>query len=117
MLNTDMQKSVCKLTINDGTKDADPMKVKSFLGGLAGAVVWTIHNKSGSSIRVELANFTPNSSEPPLDVTWLTPNPTDAIANNHKGSIVALAHGEEGDVYNYDVKVNGSVIADPQLEI
>jgi hypothetical protein len=92
-------------------------KVKSGLG----LVIWQVHNNSGSDLtNVQLTNFTPSDtniqavelrSGAPSDLS------TGPIPNGHRRTVPAVFRGRPGDVYTYDIEVNGRVANDPQLEI
>jgi len=91
-------------------------KVKSGMG----LVIWQVHNNSGSALtNVELANFTPAVAGIQLEIRSgaFSDLSTGPIPDGHRKTIPGFFAGRLGDVYNYDIKVNGHVAADPQLEI
>jgi len=91
-------------------------KVRSGLG----IVIWFVHNDCDADLdSVKLVNFRRvrasadlkiiSGSFPDLD--------TGPIASGHKSVLPGVFLGTPGDVYEYDVQVNGQLAADPQLEI
>jgi hypothetical protein len=91
-------------------------KVKSGLG----LVIWHVHNNSGTDLtNVKVANFTRADTNIDIEIRSgaFSDLSTGPIPNGQQRTIPGFFRGRPGDVYNYDVEVNGEVAADPQLEI
>ena len=85
-----------------------------------GLVIWQVHNNSGSALtNVELADFTPAVADIQLEIQSgeFSDLSTGPIPDGHRRTIPGFFLGRLGDVYNYDIKVDGHVAADFQLEI
>jgi hypothetical protein len=87
-----------------------------------GAVIWKVQNFTSSDVTVCLENFTPHRGIAPGLSTgnaWLLPDGkcTRSLGRGDRGVIVGIFNGTPGDVYDYDVYVNGTRATDPQLEI
>ncbi len=78
-------------------------------------VIWLVRNLTDGDVTVGLQNFRPVAGAdkrlryPPLSIGPLPPG--------HRGAIRGDFTGRPGDVYDYDVVVNGKTATDPQIEI
>ena len=87
-----------------------------------GAVIWKVRNFTSSDVTVCLEHFVSHGGIAPGISTsnaWLLPSGkcTGTLCQGDRGVIVGLFNGTPGDVYDYDVYVNGTKATDPQLEI
>jgi hypothetical protein len=91
-------------------------KVRSGLG----IVIWFVHNDCDDDLNsVKLINFRRVTASADLKIlSGSFPDlDTGPIASGHKSVLPGVFLGTPGDVYEYDVQVNGHLAADPQLEI
>lgn len=92
-------------------------KVKS----AAGLVLWQVHNNSGADVtNVAVTNFSAavaNAQDLIIRSGSFADLNTGPIPNGQQRTLPGVFQGNPGDVYNYDIKVDNHIAADPQLEI
>lgn len=86
-----------------------------------GSVHWVVHNTSGGELTdVCVKNFTPVDTDRAMRIlSGALPDDlcSGRIAAGGKGHIPGHFNGQPGDVYNYEIWVDGKLASDPQLEI
>lgn len=87
----------------------------------AGIVIWRVKNNSGGDLEnVKITNFSPAPGNPHdlrLQSGSFDDLDTGPISSGHSANIPALFEGDPGDIYNYEIWVDGHLASDPQLEI
>jgi hypothetical protein len=86
-----------------------------------GVVIWFVHNDTGDELdNVKVGHFTPAANGIGalgiLSGSFADLN-TGPIPDGHKAILPGVFVGRPGDVYNYEIEVDGRLAADPQLEI
>jgi hypothetical protein len=89
---------------------------------VGGGVAWLVHNNTNSPVTVCVNNFQPlpiSEKKAPFQATFLLPQNhcTGTLEHNQIGVIAAQAKGYQGQVFTYEVTVNGHKTTDPELEI
>lgn len=89
---------------------------------VGGGVAWLVHNRTNVPITVCVNNFQPSpisDKKAPFQATFLLPQDrcTGTLEHDHTGVIAAQAKGYPGQVFTYEVTVNGHKTTDPELEI
>lgn len=116
MAATESAVGVATIEVFDGYRIEVTRRVKTIFGGAS----WRVINRSKDAVMVCVSNFRPASSlDQELGRRLLLPTGdcTHSLPSRHSGWIVAEFDGRPGDLYNYDVLVNGTPAADPELEI
>ena len=98
---------------SDGTTTCTP-RLKT--GAVLHQAGWLVQNDTDAQISVDLRNFTLQEGAGPLSINWVVAPPV-SVGRHGKAVIVGLFDAGEGDLYKYDVYVNGELALDPQLEI
>jgi hypothetical protein len=113
---------IARIEVNTPTEVEVTQRVHSVGGGVA----WQVHNNTDSPVKVCVVNFMlqpsggAGASNPNPSIDFLTQH--DACSDNlqpgKRGIIGAFfQNATPGQVYTYDVQVNGTIAADPELEI
>jgi len=87
----------------------------------SGMVIWRVKNNTGSTLdNVKMTNFVPtggNTQDLRIQSGSFDDIDTGPIPSGHIANIPVLFDGDVGQVYNYEIWVDGYLASDPQLEI